>query len=448
MTAVRQIGLRGTARRGSHRRRKQAYGVSKPGTYSTIPAWWSRERWRSECYSDLHAAEVTELRREVGRRGPVSTKACWALAYALSACADTETGRNAMPGTAALTADREALDLDDPAVLAQLRAATGYGQTTLQKAARVLAGRGWIVLIRAGKNWLTVDDRKELWRAGSTARQRRNVWACTIPAPLRVAAPQRAAEGVRAPRPASAPPSRPLALVDNFGPGNPETELGCDLPTTRRVGGSSFVPENKIFKAEQASRTDAPRRPPTKEGSTNRTYRADWRTVRLAKDLRARVYWLRDTPHQRIMPALDRFARAGWGAADIQRELDRMLASRGWEVPSARISTTKSGQEHRYSLRCPWGYLAMLLRTLEPTDLAAQREYDQAMRTAQLEYEQLRRTGPECCHGEPAGDVPSPMKGIQACPLCRRSGSSQGVTGAGAPTVEGPEAPDSPESTM
>ena len=102
-----------------------------------------------------------------------------------------------------------------------------------------------------------------------------------------------------------------------------------------------------------------------------RAYRADWRTVRLAKDLKARVYWLTDTPHQRIMPSLDRFARAGWRAADIQRELDRMLAARGWEVPSSRVSTTTPGKEHRYPLRCPWGYLAMLLRTLEPTDLQA-----------------------------------------------------------------------------
>jgi hypothetical protein len=123
------------------------------------------------------------------------------------------------------------------------------------------------------------------------------------------------------------------------------------------------------------------------------------------------------------MPALDRFARAGWTAADVQRELDQMLAARGWEVPSGRVSTTKAGREHRYPLRCPWGYLAMLLRALEPTDLAAQREYDRAMRAAQLDYERLRRSGPECVHGEPAGDVPSPVKGIRACPMCRRAAS-------------------------
>jgi hypothetical protein len=441
VTAARQLTRPRTPRRVPRRRRRQPYGITAPGTYSTIPAWWSRERWRSECYSDLHLSDVTDLRRAVGGRGPVSVQACWALASALSACADTDTGRNAMPGTAALTADRDTLlDLDDPAVLARLQAATGYGQTTLQKAARVLATRGWIVLIRAGKNWLTIDERKELWRAGSAARQRRNVWACTIPTHLRAPGLQRPPEPVAAPRSAPAAPPSASAPVDNTTPGNPDAESGCDLPTTRRVSGFPSVPENKIFKPEQASRTGATRRPSTKEARPHRTYRADWRTVRLAKDLKARVYWLRDTPHQRIMPSLDRFARAGWHAADIQRELDQMLSARGWEVPSARVSTTATGQEHRYPLRCTWGYLAMLLRTLEPTDLEAQREYDRAMRAAQLEYEQLRRTGPECAHGEPAGDVPSPLKSIQACPLCRRSTVGP-CTDGGQPPAAGPDAP-------
>lgn len=133
------------------------------------------------------------------------------------------------------------------------------------------------------------------------------------------------------------------------------------------------------------------------------------------------MYWLRDTPHQRIMPALDRFARAGWTAADVQRELDAMLAVRGWEVPSGRVTMTKAGREHCYPLRCPWGYLAMLLRTLDPTDLATQREYERQMRQAEVAYAQLRRAGPECPHGEPGGGVPSPVEGIRPCPLCRRA---------------------------
>ena len=419
MTAVRQLaGPRHVPRR---RRRRHAYGITEPGTYSTIPAWSSRERWRSECYADLHSDAVRELRRQVGRRGPVSIKACWALAYALSACADTDTGRNAMPGTAALTTKPAALDLDDPAALARLQAATGYSKTSLQKAGRVLSARGWIVLVRAGKNWLTVDERKELWRGGSAARQRRNVWACTIPPHLRVPAPARAAERATPASEDAGQRADARSAVDNCARASSPPESGCDLPTTRRVSGLSPVDNIKIFKPGQASRTGPPGRPPSLEARHNPRYRADWRTVRLAKDLRARLYWLRDTPHQRIMPALDRFARAGWTAADIQCELDEMLAARGWEVPSRRASTTKAGRQHRYPLRCPWGYLAMLLRTLEPTDLVAQREYDRAMRAAQLEYEQLRRSGPECLHGEPAGDRPSPSKGIRACPLCRRS---------------------------
>ena len=38
----------------------------------------------------------------------------------------------------------------------------------------------------------------------------------------------------------------------------------------------------------------------------------------------------------------------------------------------------------------------MLLRTLEPTDLDTEREYERVLRAAQLDYERLRRTGPEC----------------------------------------------------
>jgi len=408
--------------RAARRRRKQPYGVSKPGDYSAIPAWRSRERWRSECYPDLHTHAVAELRRKVGKRGPVSIKACWALAHALSACADTATGRNAMPGTVALTAKPAELDLDDLAVLAQMEASTGYGKTTLQKAAAVLAARGWIVLVRAGKNWLREEERKELWRAGSAARKRRNVWACTIPKHPRSRRRPEAAETLVPAQLEAHPSADEHGPVDNAAREPASAELGCDLPTTRRVKWVSLVPEQKVFKPNQASKTAPSGRPPTKEAARKRTYQADWRTVRLAKDLRARIYWLRDVPHQRIMPALDRFARAGWTARDVQRELDTLLARLGWEVPCGRTTTTSTGREHRYPLRSPWGYLAMLLRCLEPTDLAAEREYEQAMREAEHRYQELLRNGPECPHGQPGGLIRSPRRAIMACPLCRRDG--------------------------
>lgn len=384
-------------------RRGCAYGVATPGAYSAIPAWWSRDSWRSACWADLHTDAVAHLRRQVGRRGAVSVAACWALALALSASADSATGRNAMPGNAALVARPDAVGptAADRAALARLQAATGYGLTTLQKAARVLAARGWIVLVRSGKNRLTVDERAELRRTGSTACRHRNVWACTNPLHLRAA----------------------VEPVDNPLRGKPCAASGCDLPTTRRVCGRSPVGLSKIFEAERASRTGAARPRP------RRSHNADPRTMRLAGDLKARVYWLRRTPHQRIMPALDRFAKAGWSAADILRELDRTLARRGWEVPTGRVSTTRTGRQHRYPLRCPWGYLAMLLRTLEPTALVAEREHARAVRDSQARHQQLRRTGPECPHGEPAGYVPSPVKGVLACPLCRRTAHAIATSG-------------------
>jgi hypothetical protein len=56
-----------------------------------------------------------------------------------------------------------------------------------------------------------------------------------------------------------------------------------------------------------------------------------------------------------------------------------------------------------------------------PADLVARRDHEKAIRRAQLEYEHLLRSGPECPHGQPGGAIPSPIKGILAgvvCPAC------------------------------
>jgi hypothetical protein len=116
------------------------------------------------------------------------------------------------------------------------------------------------------------------------------------------------------------------------------------------------------------------------------------------------------------MPPLTRFAAAGWTAADVQDALDSLLATRGWRVPAGRPGRGPDGAERSYPLRSPWGYLAMLLRGLEPTDLTARHEHERAL----ADYQELLRTGPGCPHGQPGGDIPSPTKSILACPLCRR----------------------------
>lgn len=161
------------------RRRRAAYDVNRPGAYASTPAWWSREHWRSELLSDLQSDEVHELRSAVGSRGPVSVRAIYAVAVAISAAADGATGRNALPGNDALTTKAHDIDDADPESLAKVAASSGYGLTTVQKAVQVLARRGWLVLVRAGKNRLALTERLELWEDDCKARQRRNVWACT-----------------------------------------------------------------------------------------------------------------------------------------------------------------------------------------------------------------------------------------------------------------------------
>lgn len=84
------------------------------------------------------------------------------------------------------------------------------------------------------------------------------------------------------------------------------------------------------------------------------------RVVQVARDLRARVPWLRHVPNQRMMPSLHRFAVAGWSAAELQNHLDRLLEQRGWSVPGgpAEAVPDRFGRIHHRqasTMRSPWG---------------------------------------------------------------------------------------------
>ena len=244
-------------------------------------------------------------------------------------------------------ADRQpsATDEPDPDALARLASSSGYGLTTVQKAVQVLPRRGWLVLVRAGKNRLTSTERRELWRAGSKARQRRNVWACTMPK--------------------CRPPVDNSAATEGPGSG------GCALPTTRRVEWVPLVGPDKNFRPMHQVKNGASRRATTANRPTTRTYRADPRVVRLARDLKTRIPWLRRVPYQRIVPPLHRFAVAGWSARTLQTHLDRLLGQRGWTVPGTPAATERDRSGHTHhrpatEMRSPWGYLAHLLRQLDP----------------------------------------------------------------------------------
>jgi hypothetical protein len=265
---------------------------------------------------------------------------------------------------------------------------------------------GWLVVIRTGKNWLTASERQELWLSGSKARQRRPVYACTYPA--------------RRQR-----PRRHVTPVDNHRTVGAGPAPTCALPTTRSVCGLPSVPLGKNFTPDRASRTAPPGRTPTQTMQQKPAYRADPRVVRLAKDLRARIPWLAHVPHQRIMPPLHRYAVAGWAARDVHTHLDRLVAARGWSVPGRPAATERdyTGRVRTSPatrLRSPWGYLAFLLRHLDPGDLPlehAHKEYERAIQ----DYQRHLLHGAPCPHGQPGGDIPSPTKAVVACVECRHS---------------------------
>ena len=135
--------------------------------------------------------------------------------------------------------------------------------------------------------------------------------------------------------------------------------------------------------------------------------------------------WLRPVPHQRIMPSLHRFAINGWSAIELQTHLDRLLQLRGWTVPGTPAESAEDARQvqassSRTTMRSAWGYLAFLLRQIEPTDLAVEREYEIHLKI-QEEYQRALIYGVPCSHGQPAGNQPSPNRGVLACPLCRRT---------------------------
>jgi hypothetical protein len=108
----------------------------------------------------------------------------------------------------------------------------------------------------------------------------------------------------------------------------------------------------------------------------------------------------------RLAPPLHCFAQAGWTPRDVDRAVADALATRGWRLPR--------------ELKQPAAYLATLLRSLDPDDRPSLLDEWIAQREAvQRAYERQLVVGTPCRHGQPAGDVPSPLRGIGACPLCR-----------------------------
>jgi hypothetical protein len=245
--------------------------------------------------------------------------------------------------------------------------------STIQRARRVLKALGLVVELIAGRSVMTRSERLAAWRRGSSHRR--------IAATFALCSRRRRSR------------SRPRT-VDRDTP-----------PRASGASSSTHHPRTHLQTTTETTRA-APRPADNREGPPGQRRRPDPATRRLVEGVRARLRWLSGVSVPRLAPTLHRFAQAGWTPRDVDRAVDDALAARGWRLPR--------------ELNQPAAYLAALLREVDPADRpGALDEWIAAQDRAQRAYERQLLHGTPCVHGVPAGDVPSPLRGIAACPLCR-----------------------------
>lgn len=245
--------------------------------------------------------------------------------------------------------------------------------STVQRARRALSRAGLIVCVTAGRSIMRRSERLDAWQRGSSHRMIAAEYALTVPRPAR-------------------------ARVDG------------DTPPVGGVGGQ-LSPVGKSVSEAQQPKDAGPRcargRPFGRLRRRRRFAAGPPRWWGLASGVKGRVPWLGRIP-ERSLCCLKRLWAAGWDAPEVVDVLDSELAARGWRVPA--------------ELSCPAGYLATLLAGVDPADRP------KARRDAEIRAELARRlwitqlrTAPDCAHGTPGGDVPSPTSGVMVCPWCRRA---------------------------
>jgi len=331
-----------------------------PGATSRLPAWWSAEDWVADVQATVRA------RRDVCRAHHVEPDTAVAVARGMAAYADFANGRNCRPTNERLVAD------------------VRVSLSTVQRARRVLKDLGFVVEIVAGRSFLSREERLEAWRRGSAHRQLAAEFAlCSRRDRLRRRTRGRAYPQVHGP------------VVER------------DTPPPSYVVREESQLSRTHLRATAETRKAAPRPAPT-EGVTNRGGRRGHPLARrLAEGTQRRLSWLRGVPLSRLVPLLTPYALAGWTPRDVERAADEGRAVRGWKVVPAQL-------DH------PASYLAKLLYGRDPADRpGAVDEFMAAVEAAGRRHELQLRVGTPCEHGQPAGDVPHPLHGHLACPLCR-----------------------------
>jgi hypothetical protein len=346
-----------------------------PGATSRLPAWWSADDWLDEVKEALTVEVCAEF--------SVAPDTALAVARRMAEHADYRTGRDCRPTNERLVE------------LAQV------SLSTVQRARRALKRLGLVVELVRGRSILSRAERLAAWRRGSSHRQVAAEFALCSRRERPRSADVR--EGSTVSVPGGVTPStvvhnrrRRAQSVDG------DTPPGSEKVDPSLTSRSSLVGR----KAETSEEEAAPRLAPTSKGRRRAGH--DPAARRLAERARARLGWLAAVSAARLTPTLHRFARAGWTAKDVERAVADSLATRGWRVPR--------------ELTQPAAYLAALLREVDPADRpGALDEHMAAVEAAQAAYERRLIHGAPCEHGQPAGDVPSPLRGNLACPACRRA---------------------------
>jgi hypothetical protein len=311
--------------------------------------------WSATDWVDGEVRGALEERRDLCQAHHVDPDTVLAVARGMAHFADFRTGRDCRPTNARLV---EVLRVS---------------LSTVQRARRVLKSLGLVVELVAGRSVMTRAERLAAWRRGSSHR--------------RIAVTFALCSRRRRGRP------RLPVVEDDTPPGTIKDRFLTHLTKSH-------------LQTNTETKRAAPRPAHTKKDPPGRSRQLDPATRRLVEGTRARLQWLSSVSTLRLAPTLHRFARAGWTPRDVNRAVDDCLAARGWRLPR--------------ELNQPAAYLATLLREVDPADRpGALDEWITKQERAQRIYERQLVHGTPCAHGVPAGDVPSPLRGIVACPLCR-----------------------------
>jgi hypothetical protein len=317
--------------------------------------------WGATDWVEVEVRGAVGEHRDICRAHHVDPDTVIAIARDMAHFADHRTGRDCRPtNTRLVTLLRVSL-------------------STVQRARRVLKQLGLVVELVRGRSVMTRAERLTAWRRGSAHRHV-------------------AAEFALCSR--RSRPGRSWSL--------PQL-VERDTPPSALRDNGYLTPLGSSLRTKTETKKAAPRPAAAQNPAASRRRGVDPRTQRLAEAVRRRLGWLSEVSTRRLAPALHRFAQASWTPRDVDRAVVDALATRGWRLPRR--------------LDQPAAYLATLLRALDPEDRpGALDEHIAAVEAAQRTYERQLVTGSPCPHGQPAGDVPSPLRGHRACPLCRLGG--------------------------